>query len=75
MKNQIIHTYHIGGMSCDGCVSTVHSKLSALPEVTSVKVDLAKKEVEITSSVVIKSNTLQDALNNTQYTIEELRVA
>ncbi len=75
MENSIKHTYHIGGMSCGGCVATVKNKLSAIPDVTSVKVDLAKKEAEITSSIVIEADTLQDALKNTHYTIAELRTA
>ncbi len=73
MENSIIHTYHIGGMSCGGCVSTVKKKLSAVPGVTSVKVDLAKKEAEITSSQELKADKLQEALSNTGYTITELR--
>jgi copper chaperone CopZ len=72
MKNSIKHIYHIGGMSCGGCVATVKNKLSATLGVTSVQVDLAKKEAEITSAVAIKSEALQEALNNTHYTIAEL---
>lgn len=75
MENSIKHTYHIGGMSCGGCVSTVKNKLSAAPGVTSVQVDLAKKQAEITSSVEIEADTLQDAFKNTHYTIAELRTA
>ncbi|NDP22125.1 MAG: heavy-metal-associated domain-containing protein [Paludibacter sp.] len=67
------HTYHIDGMSCGGCAATVKNKLSAAPGVTSVSVDLAKKEAEITSSIIIKADTLQDALKNTHYTIAELK--
>jgi copper chaperone CopZ len=73
MKNSIKNTYHIGGMSCGGCATTVKNKLSTAPGVTFVQVDLAKKEAEITSSIVIKADTLQDALKNTHYTIAELR--
>ncbi len=73
MENSIKHIYHIDGMSCGGCVSTVKNKLSAATSVTSVQVDLAKKQAEITSSAVIKFDTLQDALKNTHYTITELR--
>lgn len=75
MENSITHTYHIGGMSCGGCATTVRNKLSAAPGVTSVEVDLAKKEAKITSSLEIKADTLQDALKNTHYTISELRAA
>ena len=73
MEKQLTHTYHIGGMSCGGCVSTVKQKLSSVPGVTSVTVDLGKKEAEITSSQEIKTGTLRSAFNNTHYTISELR--
>ncbi len=75
MEKEIIHTYHVIGMSCGGCVSAVKNKLSAIRGVTSVKIDLAKQEAEITSSEIIKSDTLQDALMYTHYTISELKVA
>ena len=73
MEKSISYTYHIGGMSCGGCVSTVKQKLSSVPGVTSVTVDLEKKEAEITSSLEIKTETLRSAFNNTHYTISELR--
>jgi copper chaperone CopZ len=70
MENSI--TYHIGGMSCGGCATTVKNKLSAAPGVLSVQVDLAKKQAEITSTQAIKVDKLQDAFSNTGYTISEL---
>jgi len=66
-------TYHIGGMSCGGCVSTVKNKLSAVPGVTSVKVDLAKKQAQITSSQAIEAETLREALKNSGFSIAELK--
>ena len=72
MEKSIAHTYHIGGMSCGGCVSTVKQKLSSVPGVTSVKVDLGKKEADITSSQEIKTDILRSALSKTNYTISEL---
>jgi copper chaperone len=75
MENSIKHTYHIGGMSCGGCATTVKNKLSAAPGVLSVQVDLAKKQAEITSSQALKADKLQDAFNNTGYTISELRAS
>ena len=73
MENSIIHTYHIGGMSCGGCVSTVKNKLSSVSGVTAVNVDLVNKQAEITSSQEIKTATLQEAFGTTHYTISELR--
>jgi copper chaperone CopZ len=72
MEKAILHTYHIGGMSCGGCASAVKQKLSAVPGVTSVTVDLAKKEAEIISSEDIETDTLRRAFSNTHYTISEL---
>ena len=72
MENSIRHTYHINGMSCGGCVSTVKQKLSGVPGVTSVTVDLGKKEAEIISSKEIETETLRRAFSNTHYTISEL---
>ena len=74
MEKLLTHTYHIGRMSCGGCVSTVKQKLSSVPGVTSVTVNLGKKEAEITSSQEIKTDTLRSAFNNTHYTISELNV-
>ena len=59
-------------MSCGGCVSSVWKKLSNVSGVTSVTVDLGRKQAEIVSSQVIKTDTLQSALSNTNYTISEL---
>jgi len=73
MEKSIMDTYHIGGMSCGGCVSTVKNKLSAVPGVTSVKVDLAKKQAQITSSQAIEAETLREALKNSGFSIAELK--
>ncbi len=75
MENSIKHTFHIGGMSCGGCVSSVKNRLAAAPDVTAVSVDLANKQAEITSSVAITAETLQDAFKDTRYTISELNRA
>ena len=72
MENTIKHKYHIAGMSCGGCVSTVKQKLSTVPGVISVTVDLVNKEAEITSTQLIETGTLQKAFNNTHYIIGNL---
>ena len=74
MENSITHTYHVNGMSCGGCAATVKNKLTAASGITSVQVDLAKKQAEITSSLALKVDMLQEALSDTGYTIAELRV-
>ena len=75
MKNSITHTYHVSGMNCGGCAATVKKLLSNVKGVTTIKIDLAKKETEITSAEEIKTDTLQSALNNSGYTISELSAA
>jgi copper chaperone CopZ len=72
MDNSIKHTYHIGGMSCGGCIATAKNKLSAAPGITSVTVDLAIKQAEITSSIPLNADMLQQSLRHTHYTIAEL---
>lgn len=73
METSIIHTYHVGGLHCGSCASTVQNLLAAVPGITSVKVNLEKKQAEISSSELNNIDTLQNALSTTHYTIEELR--
>jgi len=75
MDKLITHSYHVSGMSCGGCATTVKNKLSAANGVKSVTVDLAKKQVEIGSLLELNVDTLQDALSETGYTITELSAA
>ena len=71
MEKLISHTYNITGMTCGGCASTVKNKLSTVSGVTSVKIDLAKKEAEITSSQEIDTKALQSALSHSSFTISD----
>jgi len=71
MEKLITHTYHVSGMSCGGCATTVKNKLAAFVGVTTVHVDLAKKEVEITSLQAISADSLQQTLSQTHYNITE----
>ena len=73
METSIIHTYHVAGLHCGSCASTVQNLLATVPGITSVKVNLDKKEAEIGSSKLNNIDTLQNALSSTNYTIEELR--
>ena len=71
MENSTRQMYQVKGMSCGGCAATVKNKLSAVSGVTSVQIDVTKKEAEIISSEVISISKLQDALKDTQYRITE----
>lgn len=71
MGNPTTQKYQVNGMSCGGCASTVKNKLSTVSGVTSVQIDVAKKEAEIVSSEALSVSTLQDSLKGTHYTIAE----
>ena len=64
------HTYHISGMSCSGCVSTVQDALSKVEGITKADVNLEEQtaELEMTSHVSIE--VLKDALKDTHYDID-----
>ncbi|PVX51089.1 Cu2+-exporting ATPase [Balneicella halophila] len=56
------HTYHIHGMSCNGCRSHVEEILSKVEGVTSVNVNLEKAEASIEMNSHIPIETFQNAL-------------
>ena len=64
-------TYHIHGMSCNGCRHHVEVALNSIPEVVEASVDLKKEEALITAEAPIPLEVLHDALQNagTQYSI------
>lgn len=68
------HTYHIHGMTCNGCRSHVEDILSKVNGVSNAKVDLAKKEATIEMEKHIPIETFQDALkmDNGKYSIHHL---
>ena len=74
MEKSIIRTYHVGGMSCGGCATTVKNRLSSVRGVRSVTMDLGRRRVEVTSGREISEVDLKEALHNTHYTISELKV-
>ncbi|MEP7231972.1 MAG: heavy metal-associated domain-containing protein [Ginsengibacter sp.] len=70
MEKLIAHTFHVSGMSCGSCVSTVIKKLSEVPEVRFVDITLANKKLELTSTREIDIEILQEALNKTGFTLQ-----
>jgi Cu2+-exporting ATPase len=56
------HTYHISGMTCNGCRSHVEQTLSKVDGVTSVSVNLEKAEATIEMKPHIPIETFQKAL-------------
>ena len=58
------HTYHIHGMTCNGCRKHVEQTLSAVEGVTGVTVDLETAEATIEMETHILLETFQEALKN-----------
>ncbi|MCE2611723.1 heavy metal translocating P-type ATPase [Flavobacteriaceae bacterium D16] len=56
------HTYHIHGMSCNGCRSHVEATLSKVEGVIAASVDLQKEEAIIEMHSHIALDTFQEAL-------------
>jgi len=58
------HTYHIHGMTCNGCRSHVEETLSKMDGVSSATVNLEKAEATIEMKHHIPIETFQEALKN-----------
>ncbi len=56
------HTYHIHGMTCNGCRSHVEETLSKVAGVSKVTVDLEKAEASITMETHIPIDKFQETL-------------
>ena len=68
------HTYHIHGMTCNGCRKHVEETLSKVQGVLKVAVDLEKAEATIEMEKHIHLETFQEALKNDggRYSIHNL---
>lgn len=60
----MVHTYHISGMSCNGCRSHVEQTLSKVKGVSKASVNLETSEATIEMTSHIPLETFQEALNN-----------
>ncbi len=58
------HTYHIHGMTCNGCRSHVEQTLSKVKGVSKASVNLEKSEATIEMKQYIPLETFQDALKD-----------
>src|SRR5690554_1670189 len=68
------HTYHIHGMTCNGCRTHVEETLSKVKGVSKATVDLEKAEAIIEMASHIPLETFQEALKNDgdRYSIHKL---
>ncbi|WP_100611416.1 heavy metal translocating P-type ATPase [Confluentibacter lentus] len=60
----MVHTYHITGMTCNGCRSHVEQTLSKVKGVSKATVNLEAAEVTIEMTSHIPLETFQEALKN-----------
>ncbi|MCM5662763.1 heavy metal translocating P-type ATPase [Galbibacter mesophilus] len=58
------HTYQIEGMTCMGCLSSVKSALSSIPEVTEMEVDLETATATIEMEKHIPIEKLEEAVQS-----------
>jgi len=67
------HTYHIAGMTCNGCATTVEKTLSAIEGVSEVKVNLTQATVEVGTEKHLLISRFQQALSDyPAYQISEM---
>lgn len=60
----MIHTYHVTGMTCSGCLAKVQGLLSKVDGVRNVQIDLAKAEAAIDMESHIATDELKAALKD-----------
>ncbi|MFZ2907111.1 MAG: heavy metal translocating P-type ATPase [Cyclobacteriaceae bacterium] len=63
------HDYHISGMTCSGCASTVEKALLKVEGVESVKVNLQEAKATITTTKHIPLEKFRDGMANLHYQI------
>ncbi len=67
--NKNKQVFNIEGMHCEHCAKTVETKISTIPEVKKVKVNLNKKCATIVSSKEITKEEVSRALNETDFKV------
>jgi copper chaperone len=65
----ITTTYTVDGMTCDHCVRSVTGELSALPDVTGVRVDLASGRVSVESTRPLTKTDVAAAVEEAGYAL------
>lgn len=62
-------TFHISGMSCNGCKAHVEHALGKLPHVQQITVDLKQEIAVLITDAEVSLETLQQSLNGSLYQI------
>lgn len=64
---QFTQSFHVTGMTCGHCVSTIQQEVSAIPGVDGVDVDLATGGVEVTSGRPLSTDEVAAAVHEAGY--------
>src|SRR3954470_11938955 len=60
-------TFTAPGITCQGCASTIEEALGTIPDVSAVRVDVAKKSVTVSHGERVERETLEGALDRAGY--------
>lgn len=62
-------TYQVVGMTCDHCVTSVRSEVSAIDGVTDVEVDLATGQITVSSDTPLDPAAIRAAVDEAGYKV------
>lgn len=66
----VTETYHVTGMTCGHCVSSVKEEVGQIAGVTGVDVDLETGRVTVTSDAPIDEAAVKDAVEEAGYELK-----
>lgn len=65
----VTSTFHVEGMTCGHCVSSVEEEVSAIPGVAQVDVDLETGRLVVTSDEPVPADAVQAAVDEAGYAL------
>lgn len=76
VENRLIHmtstTFNLNGITCDGCVSTLHNLFSSMEGVYEVDINRENGEVEIIAANEVSNSSIENVLNGyPKYSIQQ----
>lgn len=66
-------SYHVTGMTCQGCLKSVEQRLGQLPHVGNVQIDLSSGRAVLDQQQTLPIETVQAALKGTKFNIEAVQ--
>jgi copper chaperone len=65
-------TYHVTGMTCGHCVSSVSEEVGAVPGVTAVQVDLASGLLTVETETPVDAALIEAAVKEAGYALADV---